>query len=75
MCFGFAIFKFGDDCTKISSYFTVLANRHLTKLLRGHIRASRKLGLCRLWSFGIHLSLHIETGRVDGVTATHISKQ
>lgn len=48
---------------------------HKTVLLRGHIRASRKLGLCRLWSFGIHLSLHIETERVDGVTATHISKQ
>lgn len=44
-------------------------------LHRGHIKASGKLGLCRVVSFGIHLSLHIEPGRVDGVTTTHIGKQ
>lgn len=58
-------------------YFIVLANYRQSKqrLLRGHIKASGKLGLCRLVSFGIHLSLHIEPGRVDRVEATHISKQ
>lgn len=64
-----------DDLTKCITIVLDQLSPVKTALHRGHIKASGKLGLSRMVSFGIHLSLHIEQGRVDRVTATHIGNQ
>lgn len=71
--------KFYISVVNVLNYLPPLVypiiTRHNSVQLRGQIKASGKLGLYRVVSFGLHLSLHIEPGRVDRVTATHISKQ